>query len=198
MKCLDFYFRFPSFQVLALGQMVSTVLILYFAKAFNFVTYPPLSRDTFSKVRTVRQFVNTTLTVTLVCHFSFDWIPNPLLRYLDFPVANSIPWECSHRPRWDKGTFPSHVHSPQEVFHFVDHGARAIRFRVSVGVDPSAENNSRKRFKWESNVNPTFICCFCRVKPSLSVQFSVYTMIGGAILAARYNLHLFYKIKVNS
>jgi solute carrier family 35 protein len=41
---------FPSFQVLALGQIVSTVVVLFFAKAFKLVTYPSLSKDTFRKI----------------------------------------------------------------------------------------------------------------------------------------------------
>jgi len=39
-------YGFPSFQVLGIGQMVATVVILFLAKFFQVVTYPDLGRDT--------------------------------------------------------------------------------------------------------------------------------------------------------
>ena len=43
-------YHFPSFQVLGLGQMVATVLILNIGKMLNIITYPELSTDTFRKI----------------------------------------------------------------------------------------------------------------------------------------------------
>jgi len=43
-------YRFPSFHLLGLGQMVATILILFLAKSLNIVNYPSLSRSTAKKV----------------------------------------------------------------------------------------------------------------------------------------------------
>ncbi|GLV32041.1 fringe connection [Carabus blaptoides fortunei] len=43
-------FNFPSFQVLALGQMVATVLVLFGAKKLKIVDFPALERSTFGKI----------------------------------------------------------------------------------------------------------------------------------------------------
>jgi len=42
--------HFPSFQVLGLGQMLATVLILRLGKSINLVSFPDLSSDTFRKI----------------------------------------------------------------------------------------------------------------------------------------------------
>ena len=43
-------FRFPSISVLGLGQMVSTVVVLWIAKRLNYITFPNLQRDTVKKI----------------------------------------------------------------------------------------------------------------------------------------------------
>lgn len=43
-------YSFPSFQVLGLGQMVATVVILFLAKFFHVVTFPDLGRETLRKI----------------------------------------------------------------------------------------------------------------------------------------------------
>lgn len=43
-------YRFPSFQVLGLGQMVATLLILRVGKFLKIVKYPDLGADTFKKI----------------------------------------------------------------------------------------------------------------------------------------------------
>ena len=43
-------FEFPSFQVLGIGQMVATIIILYVTKKLNYISFPDLSTDTFRKI----------------------------------------------------------------------------------------------------------------------------------------------------
>lgn len=43
-------FEFPSFQVLGLGQMMATIIVLYVAKKLNIVTFPDFELSTFSKI----------------------------------------------------------------------------------------------------------------------------------------------------
>ncbi|CAH1101947.1 unnamed protein product [Psylliodes chrysocephalus] len=43
-------YGFPSFQVLGLGQMVATILVLFTAKKVRLVTFPTLEMNTFSKI----------------------------------------------------------------------------------------------------------------------------------------------------
>lgn len=43
-------YNFPSFQVLGLGQIVATILVLHFGKLFKIISFPDLSRDTLRKV----------------------------------------------------------------------------------------------------------------------------------------------------
>ncbi|GFS15785.1 UDP-sugar transporter UST74c [Elysia marginata] len=43
-------YGFPSFQVLGLGQIVASVLVLYAAKLTRIITYPDMSMDTVRKV----------------------------------------------------------------------------------------------------------------------------------------------------
>ncbi|BFY99714.1 hypothetical protein BsWGS_02754 [Bradybaena similaris] len=43
-------YSFPSFQVLALGQIVSGIVVLYLAKMMRIITFPDLSWDTVRKV----------------------------------------------------------------------------------------------------------------------------------------------------
>ena len=43
-------YQFPSFQALALGQMVTTVLVLFSLKCLGVVQFPELSTDTFHKI----------------------------------------------------------------------------------------------------------------------------------------------------
>jgi len=42
--------RFPSSTILALGQIVTIILVLFFAKKFGLVTYPNFARDSFRKI----------------------------------------------------------------------------------------------------------------------------------------------------
>jgi hypothetical protein len=42
--------KFPSFQVLGLGQMTATILILFIGKWFRIITFPTLTKDTFRKI----------------------------------------------------------------------------------------------------------------------------------------------------
>jgi len=114
--------KFPSFQVLALGQVISTVVILYAAKALNFVSYPNLSRSTFGKI-----------------------FPLPIL-YLGNAVTGLGGTKELSLPMFT-----------------------ALR-RFSILLTMVLE------------------LYVLGVKPSLSVQFSVYTMIGGALIAASNDL----------
>ncbi|EFX70257.1 hypothetical protein DAPPUDRAFT_61523 [Daphnia pulex] len=43
-------YKFPSFQVLGLGQMVSTVVVLSMSKKFGYVSFPSLQKDTFRRI----------------------------------------------------------------------------------------------------------------------------------------------------
>ena len=43
-------YQFPSFQALALGQMVTTVLVLFSLKCLGVVQFPELSTDTLHKI----------------------------------------------------------------------------------------------------------------------------------------------------
>lgn len=43
-------FAFPSFQVLGIGQMVATILMLFTAKKLRYIDYPNLERTTFVKI----------------------------------------------------------------------------------------------------------------------------------------------------
>ena len=43
-------YQFPSFQVLGLGQMLATVIILFVGKKLGIVSFPDLSSDTFRKI----------------------------------------------------------------------------------------------------------------------------------------------------
>ncbi|CAG5126394.1 unnamed protein product, partial [Candidula unifasciata] len=43
-------YNFPSFQVLALGQIISGIVVLYIAKMLRLITFPDLSWDTVRKV----------------------------------------------------------------------------------------------------------------------------------------------------
>lgn len=43
-------YKFPSFQILALGQITASIVILAVCKALGIVSYPGLSRDTFSRI----------------------------------------------------------------------------------------------------------------------------------------------------
>lgn len=43
-------YSFPSFQVLGIGQMLATILILSIGKSFNFISFPELSTETFRKI----------------------------------------------------------------------------------------------------------------------------------------------------
>lgn len=43
-------YSFPSFQVLGLGQMLATIIILYLAKFFEVVSYPDMGKDTLRKI----------------------------------------------------------------------------------------------------------------------------------------------------
>lgn len=43
-------FMFPSFQVLALGQMISTIVVLYIAKKLKIIDFPDLEYSTFRKI----------------------------------------------------------------------------------------------------------------------------------------------------
>jgi len=43
-------YKFPSFQVLGLGQIVATILVLQIGKTFKIISFPELSRDTVRKI----------------------------------------------------------------------------------------------------------------------------------------------------
>lgn len=43
-------FKFPSYQFLGLGQIVATIVVLYFAKLLGIVTFPDFEKDTLSKI----------------------------------------------------------------------------------------------------------------------------------------------------
>jgi len=43
-------YHFPSFQVLGIGQMIATILILNIGKALKVINYPDLSTETFRKI----------------------------------------------------------------------------------------------------------------------------------------------------
>jgi len=43
-------YSFPSFQVLGIGQMIATIVILFLAKFFKVVSFPDLGKDTLRKI----------------------------------------------------------------------------------------------------------------------------------------------------
>lgn len=43
-------FDFPSFQVLGIGQMLATIMVLFIAKALGYIDFPGLERSTFKKI----------------------------------------------------------------------------------------------------------------------------------------------------
>ena len=43
-------YKFPSFQVLGLGQMLATVTILFLAKFFKMVSFPDVGKETLRKI----------------------------------------------------------------------------------------------------------------------------------------------------
>lgn len=43
-------FDFPSFQVLGIGQMLATILVLFVARAVHYIDFPHLERSTFRKI----------------------------------------------------------------------------------------------------------------------------------------------------
>lgn len=43
-------FNFPSFQVLGIGQMLATIVVLFIAKAFGYIDFPGLEKSTFRKI----------------------------------------------------------------------------------------------------------------------------------------------------
>jgi len=43
-------YSFPSFQVLGLGQILATIIILRLGKLFNVISFPNLTKDTFRKI----------------------------------------------------------------------------------------------------------------------------------------------------
>lgn len=43
-------YKFPSFQVLGLGQIIATILVLQIGKTFKIISFPELSRDTARKI----------------------------------------------------------------------------------------------------------------------------------------------------
>ena len=44
------HYHFPSFQVLGIGQMIATVIILNIGRALGIINFPELSTDTFRKI----------------------------------------------------------------------------------------------------------------------------------------------------
>lgn len=115
-------FNFPSFQVLALGQMVATVLVLFGAKKLKIVDFPALERSTFGKI----------------------W-PLPLIY-----IGNML---------------------------FGLGGTKELSLPMFTAL---------RRF----SILMTMIAelYILGVRPSFSVQFSVYTMIIGAVIAASNDL----------
>lgn len=43
-------FNFPSFQVLGIGQMLATVMVLFIARALGYIDFPGLEKSTFKKI----------------------------------------------------------------------------------------------------------------------------------------------------
>lgn len=43
-------YMFPSFQVLGIGQLLATIIVLFLAKKLKIVDFPPLERTTFAKI----------------------------------------------------------------------------------------------------------------------------------------------------
>src|SRR6218665_525102 len=46
-------YKFPSFYIVGIGQMLATIIILLTAKSFNIITFPDFSRDVVKKVRSL-------------------------------------------------------------------------------------------------------------------------------------------------
>lgn len=115
-------FNFPSFQVLALGQMLATVIVLFSAKKLGIIDFPPLEMSTFGKI----------------------W-PLPLIY-----IGNML---------------------------FGLGGTKELSLPMFTAL---------RRF----SILMTMIAEFyiLGVKPSFSVQFSVYMMIIGAVIAASNDL----------
>ncbi|XP_022907880.1 UDP-sugar transporter UST74c [Onthophagus taurus] len=130
------YFNFPSFQILGLGQMLATVIVLYIGKKLKIVQFPDLELGTFWKI----------------------W-PLPLIY-----IGNMI---------------------------FGLGGTKELSLPMFTAL---------RRF----SILLTMIAEFyiLGIKPTFSVQFSVYTMIFGALVAASndlaFNLHGYIFVLLNN
>lgn len=129
-------FMFPSFQVLALGQMFATIVVLYAAKKLKIIKFPDLDSSTFRKI----------------------W-PLPIIY-----IGNMI---------------------------FGLGGTKELSLPMFTAL---------RRF----SILMTMIAEYyiLNITPSVSVQFSVYTMIIGAIIAASndlaFNLHGYVMVLLNN
>ena len=77
-------FEFPSFQVLGIGQMVATIIILYVTKKLNYISFPDLSTDTFRKIwplplMYLGELEILHLNLTRVCTFQSLYISKAML-----------------------------------------------------------------------------------------------------------------------
>lgn len=128
-------YSFPSFQVLGLGQIFTTIIVLYIGKKLNIVSFPDFERGTFGKI----------------------W-PLPLIY-----IGNML---------------------------FGLGGTKELSLPMFTQL---------RRF----SILMTMIAelYILGIKPSFSVQFSVYTMILGAIVAASndiaFNLHGYVYVLLN-
>ncbi|XP_014221757.1 UDP-sugar transporter UST74c [Trichogramma pretiosum] len=120
-------FNFPSFQVLGIGQMLATIVVLFIARAFKIIDFPGLEKSTFKKI--------WPLPLIYICNMIFGLGGTKQLSLPMFTVLR----------------------------------------RFSILMTMIAE----------------FYILGVRAKPS--VQFSVYTMILGALLAASNDLAFNFK-----
>lgn len=129
-------FMFPSFQVLALGQMLATIIVLFIAKKFRVIDFPDLECSTFRKI----------------------W-PLPVIY-----IGNMI---------------------------FGLGGTKELSLPMFTAL---------RRFSILMTMLAEYYVL--NITPSASVQFSVYTMIIGAIIAASndlaFNLHGYVMVLLNN
>lgn len=129
-------FKFPSFQVLALGQIIATILVLFIGRKLKIVDFPELDSSTFRKI----------------------W-PLPVIY-----IGNMI---------------------------FGLGGTKELSLPMFTAL---------RRF----SILMTMIAEFyiLGIRPTWSVQFSVYTMIVGALIAASndlaFNLHGYIFVLINN
>lgn len=128
-------YMFPSYQVLALGQMLSTIIVLYIAKKCKIIDFPDLEYSTFRKI----------------------W-PLPIIY-----IGNML---------------------------FGLGGTKELNLPMFTAL---------RRFSILMTMMAEYY--ILNIIPSASVQFSVYTMVVGAIIAASndltFNLHGYVMVSLN-